>query len=319
MKPTDRVVVYGSLGLRKGISDLLWAYRKSNSMEEFPAYLDDHPYQVMERIRSEKKNGMRTADVVIMPHYAVSSMGSAGELAGYVPAGAKSLRHSMGATKEGAVPIGVTFMAMAYNSKAIRERDLPSDLSDLSGPRWKGRLGTQSLTASRAGNLGVWYISFLRKKVGERRWKSFVQSLAGRNRPTAYDCIDHLLQGLLTKEVGLAMTVYSLAYFRERASGSPVALVEHGQIPHMMTFTSAALLEGSDGNESARSFMDFLLSPTAQRIVGTIPGIAPVLAEVATAYDFEHAYGDGTEFHPKPEDFEGLKDAASLFAELGLP
>ncbi len=68
MKPEERVVVYGSLGLRKGISDLLWAFRKSNRMEEFPSYLDEHPFQVMKRIRTEAKNGMRTVDVVLMPH-----------------------------------------------------------------------------------------------------------------------------------------------------------------------------------------------------------------------------------------------------------
>ena len=47
----ERVIIYASLGLRSGTSDLLWAFRKKHTLEEFPVYLDDHPFQVQERIR----------------------------------------------------------------------------------------------------------------------------------------------------------------------------------------------------------------------------------------------------------------------------
>ncbi len=319
MKPSDRVVVYGSLGLRRGISDLLWAFRKDNRMEEFPAYLDDHPYQVMERIRSERRHGMRTADVVIMPHYAVSGMGFAKELAGYLPKGVESLPANMRSTKQGAVPVGVTFMAMAYDSGVNRKDSLPSGLSELDGAEWKGRLGTQSLTSSKAGNLGAWYLSYLRGKAGDKTWRRFVQSLASENRPVAYDCIDHLLQGLLGGEVGLALTVYSLAYFREKTSGSSVALVADDRIPHMMTFTSAGLVKGSDQNVSATKFMDFLLTPAAQTIIGSIPGIAPSVSGVKAAYDFEHDFGEEFHFHPTLKEFDELKASVDLFRKLGVP
>jgi ABC-type Fe3+ transport system substrate-binding protein len=319
MRPNDGVVVYGSLGLRRGISDLLWAFRKANRLEEFPAYLDDHPYQVMERIRKELKNRMRTADVVIMPHYAVQTLAGEGLVARYEPEGSSESPPNMRGPGNGATPVGVTFMAMAYDKTRLGPEELPSSLSELAEGTWKGKLGIQSLTASKAGNLGAWYLAFLRRQAGEERWTRFVKSLSKENRPRAYDCIDHLLQGLLEGSVRLALTVYSLAYFREKSSGSPVALVDAARIPHMMTFTSAALVDGSDKSAPARKFMDFLLSSEAQKIIGSIPGIAPVRRGVHASYDFEHRYGPKTEFHPDVADASATKKAVELFRKLGVP
>jgi ABC-type Fe3+ transport system substrate-binding protein len=317
VKANDRLVIYGSLGLRRGISDLLWAYRKANSMEEFPAYLDDHPFQVIERIKSERKNGMRSADIVLMPHYAVTSMGQKGDIERVTPSGTKDLPANMRANKDGAVPIGVTFMAMAYNTEILDSKSIPSDLCGLTS--WKGKLGSQSLTASTAGNVGAWYLSYLTTTVGEDVWIQLVSSLGKSIRPVAYDCIDNLLQGLISREVSLALTVYSLAYFREKTSGSPVALVDSSRIPHMMTFTSAGLVKGSGDSRPAMKFIQFLLTPVAQEILGSIPGIAPILPGVRPSYDFEHEYGSRTSFHPVEEDFNRIEEALSQFRKAGLP
>jgi ABC-type thiamine transport system substrate-binding protein len=272
----------------------------------------------MQRIKLERKHGMRSADVVLMPHYAVSTMGREGELGDHASPSANDALTNTRVSPDGAVPVGVSFMAMAYNTKVLGTKSLPSDLSDF-GESWKGRLGSQSLTASRAGNLGAWYLSFLRSETEKEVWIEFVSSLGKENRPLTYDCIDHLLQGLINREVGLALTVYSLAYFREKTAGSPVALVEASRIPHMMTFTSAGLVKESEDSRPARKFMGFLLTPQAQDIIGSIPGIAPVLRKTKASYDFEHEYDERTQFHPKEKDFSQIESDLALFRKLGLP
>ncbi|HZW84712.1 MAG TPA: extracellular solute-binding protein [Nitrososphaerales archaeon] len=320
MRSLERVVVYGSLGLRRGVSDLLWAFRKSSRLEEFPAYLDDHPFQVMQRIRSEMKGGLNTADIVLMPHYAVTSMGKEGLLiTPGMTQSAVDVPANLRGSDKFAVPVGTTFMAMAYNTKRVRPQDLPTGPSDLTSRRWKNKLGTQSLTSSRSGNLGAWYMSYLKRRMTSREWTGLTESLGNDNSPRAYDCIDHLLQGLLEGEVDLALTVYSLAYFREKLGGSPIALVDGNSIPHMMTFTSAALVKGSKSNPSAKKFLRFLLTPRAQEIIGSIPGIASVDPSVKEKYDFEHHVDESTEFHPTPKDFKDLGQNLELFRTLKLP
>jgi len=314
LRAIQKVVVYGSLGIRPGLSELLWAFREANKLEEFPVYLDDHPFQLFDRIRREQENHMRTADVVIVPHYMIHKFAKTGMLVRRKQPGALPSRLT---DRWGRfTPIGVTFMAMAFDSR--RRVGLPSSIEDLLDPK-RYALGLQSLTASKAGNLGAHYIAFLRHNLGNRRWRSFVEGLAERNRPRAYDCIDHLLQGLLDGELNVALTVYSLAYFREKAGGSPVELPRLDDAPPMLTFTSAGLIGGAEANPSALAFFDFLVSSEAQRIIGTIPGIAPVRPGIRPAYDFQLKYGPASDFHPDEREIEETMKAAELFSELGLP
>ena len=319
MKGIERVVVYGSLGLRPGLSELLWAFRKKHKLEEFPVYLDDHPFQIRERIRRESENGMRTADVVLVPHYMALELSEEGILARHRSVELDSYPRKFRDDSHRWFAIGVTFMSMAYNSKRLREKDLPKSLDDLSSERMRGQLGMQSLTASKAGNLGAYYISFLQRTAGSKKWMNLLQSLAGPNRPKTYDCIDHLLQGLLDGAVRIGLTVYSLAYFREKTSGSPVALLRMKEAPPMLTFTSAGLVSGAEENKSARTFLDFLLSEDAQRIIGTIAGIAPTRPGISTAYPFELKNESGSSFHPDAKDLEEISTALATYKRLQLP
>jgi len=319
LKPLERVVVYGSLGLRPGLSELLWAFRKRHKLEEFPVYLDDHPFQIYQRITSEIKNGMRTADVVMMPHYSLLRLSRENMLARHEAKEAGEYSAQFRDAKSRWFAAAVTFMSMAYSPRTLDKRSLPRSLEDLSSRELTGALGSQSLTASKAGNLGAHYIAFLKRRVGTERWIKFVETLAAANRPRTYDCIDHLLQGLLDGEHKLALTVYSLAYFREKTGGSSVALLKMDDAPQMFTFTSVGILRTSEGNDSAGRFLDFLLSEEAQKIVGTIPGLLPSRQGVKARYPVEVSFGPDTGYHPDEKDLREVADAVELFGRLGLP
>ncbi len=162
-------------------------------------------------------------------------------------------------------------------------------------------------------------MNFLRRNVSQKKWTGFLESLAGANRPKTYDCIDHLLQGLIDGSHRLSLTVYSLAYFRERTAGSPVRSFETEGIPRMLTFTTAALMRTAKDNKSARKFLDFLLSEDAQRIIGRITGISPSMPGQKAAYDFEAEYSAKNVFHPDAEDLESLPGTLATFSKLGVP
>ncbi|HXW36353.1 MAG TPA: ABC transporter substrate-binding protein [Nitrososphaerales archaeon] len=319
MRPTRRVVVYGSLGLRPGLSELLWAFRKRNKLEEFPVYLDDHPFQVRERIDSERKHGLKTADVVLMPQYMLLGLAKDGLLAEFRPAGSEKYPEEFKDKLSRWSAIGVTFMSMAYNSARKPRSGLPDSLQEITPERMGGPLGTQSLTASRAGNLGVQYLAFLRRRVGARRWRAFVEGLAAPKTVRSYDCIDHLIQGLVDGDNALALGVYSLAYFREKTSGSPVSLLKIDDAPQMFTTTSVGLLKGSEDNASAKKFLDFLLGAEAQRIISRIPGISAAMKGLSPAYDFEVELPAPSDFHPTELDVRETVAALSLFRKLKLP
>src|ERR1700730_16067619 len=318
MQKIERVTIYASLGLRKGIPELLWTFRKKNVLQEFPVYLDDHPFQILERIKQETKNGMKTADIVLLPHYMILRMKKEGLLTPFAAQGIESYPAKFHDPEGKWFAAGITFMSMAYNTKALKPSDLPKTLEELASPKWKNRLGMQSLVSSSVGNLGAQYVASIRRSAGEERWREFLQSLSTLGVKT-FDCIDHLIQGLLDGQIDIALTVYSLAYFREKIVNSPVASFEIPDVPRMLTFTSGGLTKWGKDNDSAKTFLNFLASTEAQRIVGTIPGISPSKPGVKTDYDFEAKYSGRDAFHPDVEDLKELPRALKIYKELGLP
>jgi ABC-type Fe3+ transport system substrate-binding protein len=319
MKQLQRLVIYGSLGLRPGLSELLWAFRKNNSLEEFPVYLDDHPFQLYERILAERRHRMRTADIVLMPHYMVLRLEKEGLLAPRETTESHAYPAKFQSRKSQWYAAATTFMSMVFDNTKLSPSEAPSTLEDLMEPPFAGRLGLQSLTASKAGNLGVHYISFLKGIVGQKRWNAFIRSLAGKNRTKSYDCIDHLLQGLLSGEHLLSLTVYSLAYFREKSNGSPVSLLSLGDAPQMFTFTSVGITKAGGENESAGRFVDFLLGKQGQSLVGAIPGLSPARPGIKPSYPTEVEPPGEDDFHPNEADLRSAVEAAKTFAKLGLP
>ena len=315
----ERVIIYASLGLRSGTSDLLWAFRKKNTLEEFPVYLDDHPFQVHDRIREEMRHGMRTADVVIVPHYVALTMHEEGLFTPHDVKDVGAYPRNFYDRKLNWFAAGITFMTMAHNPKRLLAKDLPESLEEIASSRLRGKLGMQSLTSSEFGNIGAHYMNFLRRNVSEKRWTEFLESLAGPNRPRTFDCIDHLLQGLIDGNHNLSLTVYSLAYFRERTAGSPVRSFEKEGIPRMLTFTTAGLVRTGKDNKSARKFLDFLLSEDAQSIIGRITGISPSMPGQKAAYPFEVEYSPKSVFHPDAEDLRSLPATLATFSKLKLP
>jgi ABC-type thiamine transport system substrate-binding protein len=307
------------LGLRRGIPELLWAFRKKYTLQEFPVYLDDHPFQIYERIKEEEAHRMKTADVVLLPHYMILRFKKEGLLATHFPTEIDRFPEKFHDADQHWFALGVTYMTMAYNPQVLRKTsDLPTSLEEIVSPRWKNKLGMQSLVSSSVGNLGAQYIGFIRRKVGEKRWLSFLNGLKSSSVKT-FDCIDHLIQGLLDNQIDIALTTYSLAYFRERLARSPVRSFEIDDLPKMLTFTSASLTRAGEKNESARTFLNFLASTEAQKIVGTIPGISPARKGIKTSYNFETSYTAKSDFHPDEVDLKELPEVVKTYQEVGLP
>ncbi|TLY01399.1 MAG: hypothetical protein E6K95_06735 [Thaumarchaeota archaeon] len=98
-----------------------------------------------------------------------------------------------------------------------------------------------------------------------------------------------------------------------------MALLRMKEAPPMLTFTSAGLVSGAEENESARRFLDFLLSEDAQRIIGTIAGIAPTRPGISAGYPFELKYESRSIFHPDATDLKEISTALTTFKRLQLP
>lgn len=265
-----RTTIYASMGVRRGVSDLLWTFRRKYTLEEFPAYLDDHPFPVLKRVEGEIKAGLPTADIVIAPHYLLLQMKHRGLLARYSPP--NSVPPFAQDNSRTWMAIGITSMFPVYSARL--DRDVPNSIKEFADG-FRSKIGSQAVLTSSAGNLTAYYLYALRRILGEQRWRE-VLKIVGKIKPQTYDCIDHLLQALEAGEKSIALAAYSLAFYRLKEEGARLQQLKISELPRLYTFTTAGLLRNAKDNASARHFLDFLASGEGQAAIGKIWGILPL-------------------------------------------
>lgn len=304
-KGGKKITIYASMGVRRGISDLLWAFRRRYTLEEFPAYLDDHPFPVLKRVEAELKNGLNTADVVIAPHYLLLQMKHKGLLANYSSDAQPSFAYD---SSKAWSAIGITSMFPVYSERLNSE--IPENIDELSAIRWKSQIASQAILTSSAGNLTAYYLIALRRILGERRWREVIETVS-KIKPATYDCIDHLLQALEAGEKSIALAAYSLAYYRLKEEGARLRLLQVDELPRLYTFTSAGLLKNSEDSVSAHHFLDFLFSKEGQTSIGKIWGILPLNSR-------EMPNDWRKNFFPTELEVKDVEKNSKILAKMGL-
>jgi len=269
-KGAKHITVYASMGVRRGVSDLLWTFRRKYTLEEFPAYLDDHPLPVLKRVEGEIKAGLPTADIVIAPHYLLLQMKHKGLLAKYSPP--RATPPFAQDSSRTWMAIGITSMFPAYSERL--NGSVPSSIKEFKNGL-SSKVGSQAVLTSSAGNLTAYYLFALKRILGEDKWRE-VLKIVGKIKPATYDCIDHLLQALVVGEKSIALAAYSLAFYRLKEEGAHLQQLKLKELPRLYTFTTAGLLKDAEDSISAHHFLDFLASKEGQAAIGKIWGILPL-------------------------------------------
>ncbi len=114
----------------------------------------------------------------------------------------------------GWAPQFINVFVQAYNTKAVKERDLPKRWSDLLEPRWKGMLGVEAKS-------GEWYCSLL-KNLGEEKGTELFREIAARSGLSVRSGNSVLANMVVSGEVPLALSVYSHMIEQAKRQGAPV-------------------------------------------------------------------------------------------------
>ena len=114
----------------------------------------------------------------------------------------------------GWAPQFINVFVQAYNTKAVKKRDLPKRWSDLLEPRWKGMLGVEAKS-------GEWYCSLL-KNLGEEKGTELFREIAARSGLSVRSGNSVLANMVVSGEVPLALAVYSHMIDQAKQQGAPV-------------------------------------------------------------------------------------------------
>jgi iron(III) transport system substrate-binding protein len=204
---------------------------------------------------------------------------------------------------------------LVYNSDEVSTDELPRSVFDLTGPEYRGRVGVAPSNASFQD-----FVSVMRQAEGDERTAAWLRGLAA-NDAQIYANNNAIVEAVSRGEIpfGLVNHYYN-ERFLEEDTGLPSRnhVFPDGDVGSIPLVTTVSVLAGSDRSEDGQRFVEFLLTPEAQRFYSEetfeyplAPGVEPaarlepLAADVELGYDIERL---GAE----------LESTARLIADSGL-
>jgi iron(III) transport system substrate-binding protein len=204
---------------------------------------------------------------------------------------------------------------LVYNSEQVSASDLPGSVFDLTAPEYRGRVGVAPSNASFQD-----FVSAMRQAEGDERTEDWLTAMAENDSPT-YANNNAIVEAVSRGEIPFGLVNH---YYNERFLDEDPGLPSRnhvfpdGDLGSIPLVTTVSVLAGSERTEDARRFVEFLLSPEAQRFyseetfeyplaAGVEPaaGLAPLPQDLNLGYDIEEL---GAE----------LESTARMIADSGL-
>jgi iron(III) transport system substrate-binding protein len=213
--------------------------------------------------------------------------------------------------------VGVTARqrVLVYNEDAVDEAELPQSVFDLTGPAFRGRVGVAPENASFQD-----FVSAMRQLVGDDRTREWLGAIAA-NEPHVYANNNAIVEAVGRGEIDMGLVNHYYNYrFLEEDPGLPSRNYQFpGDDPGALLLESTAtVLAGTDEPDEARRFLEFLLSPEAQRYFADETFEYPLVTGVAPAADLPPLDTLETPSVDIEELGAELRGTAEMIAESGL-
>jgi iron(III) transport system substrate-binding protein len=201
-----------------------------------------------------------------------------------------------------------------YNTDQLSEDDLPDSILGFTDPAWRGRIGWDP--SSRSLQDVVTALRQRRGKEAARRWLQGIQANAPATFQGAEPIIDAVAAGRIV-QVGFGSHSYLPNLQADGQARNVAAKFYPGDPGGLLNVAGVGILKGTDNKAAARAFVDFMLSPTAQRYSAQHDLEIPV-AKGAEPPNGMPTAEDLIVPNLDPRRFEQLQDARRLLTDLGI-
>lgn len=149
---------------------------------------------------------------------------------------------------------------LVYNTNRVDKAELPSDITGLTDPKWRNRIGWAPMNASFQA-----FITALRVERGESETKEWLKAMK-QNQPQDYPRNTAIMHAVAAGEVDVGLSNHYYLHTMEKEQGQ--RLPAQNYVPTDGTLINVAgvgILNTTDRPQEAEKFISFLLSETAQR------------------------------------------------------
>ncbi len=189
---------------------------------------------------------------------------------------------------------------LVYNTEELRVDDLPTDIWDLTDPKWKGRLGW----APTNGSFQT-MVTAMRVMWGEDKTQKWLKGMK-QNKPTEYPKNTPQVAAAASGEIaiGLVNHYYLYRFLAEEGEGFKARNyhVSAGGPGALVMVAGAGILATSESRANAERFLEFLLSSVAQQYFAS--------------QTFEYPLVEGVDVHHLLTPLEKINQPSIALAEV---
>jgi iron(III) transport system substrate-binding protein len=151
---------------------------------------------------------------------------------------------------------------LVYNAKLVAEADLPDSVLDLTDDRFAGKVAVAPSNGSFQD-----FVTAMRQLEGEAATAGWLKAMVA-NKPRTYANNNAIVEAVSRGEVQMGLVNHYYNYrFQQENPGTPSRnhSFADGDVGALVIPSTASLLAGTDKADEASRFVEFLLSPEAQR------------------------------------------------------
>lgn len=233
--------------------------------------------QLANQIMAEKANPR--ADIYISNDAGgLDFLSEKGALEAYKSKAAEKVASNFKAEDGTWVGASIRARVIMYNTELVKKEDLPKSVFDLADAKWKGKFAF----AGSANESMVSNVTALRWLKGEKFTEDFLKKLVA-NDPVITEGHGDIREAVGKGELQIGW-VNHYYYHKQKHEGSPVGVIYPDQggndIGTVVNVAGLGIIEGAKNEENAKKFVDFILSPKAQKIFAHVNYELPVLDSV---------------------------------------
>jgi len=228
-------------------------------------YVYGTPPPMAKKIMQEIKEGKETADAVIATVPPMMQMRELNLLSKVKLEEAEAYPEDVRQKDGYWFPIVSIPIVQIYNPKLVSKKELPKTALDLTSPKWKDAIVLHDMTL---GTLGAYWLASLRPIFGEKKWSKLVHGLAA-NKPKAFPLYDNIVDSVASGETRIGLTTLLHDLMKAKEAKRNIARLTLKDVPILTSFNAIAKTKAGKHPASAELVIDFLISSSGQKKIGS--------------------------------------------------